>query len=73
LSERIAEVRSKEMALKVTDLDVTGHDLIDNLSISGPQLGEILKYLLDKVIEDPGLNKKLDLLRLAKEYLESKK
>ena len=73
LSERIAEVRSKEMALKVTDLDVTGHDLIDNLSISGPQLGEVLKYLLDKVIEDPGLNKKLDLLRLAKEYLESKK
>jgi len=71
LSERIAIVRSKDMALKVTDLDITGHDLMENLGIIGPKIGEVMKHLLDLVIEEPLYNKKLDLLRLAKEYLES--
>lgn len=71
LGERIAEVRAKEMALKVSDLDITGNDLKDNFSIeSGPKMGEVLRFLLEKVIDDPALNKKIDLLRLAKEYLE---
>jgi tRNA nucleotidyltransferase (CCA-adding enzyme) len=71
LSERIASVRAKEMALKVTDLDITGEDLISNFDLEpGKKVGDVLKYLLDKVIEDPLYNKKLDLLRLAKEYLE---
>jgi len=72
LSERIANVRANEMALKVSDLDITGHDLIENFNISGPVLGKTLEFLLDKVIEEPGLNKNLDLLRLAKEYLNKK-
>ncbi len=70
LSQRIAEVRAKEMALKITDLDITGHDLKDNFEIDGKQLGDVLRYLLDKVIEEPALNKKIDLLRLAEEYID---
>ncbi len=74
LSDRISEVRSKEMALKVTDLDITGTDIQNNFGIQpGPEMGNILKYLLDKVIEDPAYNKKLDLLRFTKEYLEKNK
>lgn len=74
LSQRVAEVRSKEMALKVTDLDISGQDLIDNLSIQpGKQVGEILNYLLELVIDDPLLNKKLDLLRLAQKFLQQVK
>lgn len=72
LSKRIAEVRAKEMALKVSDLDITGEDLIQNFNLqAGPEIGKVLAYLLDKVIEDPAYNKKLDLLRLAEEYLSS--
>lgn len=69
LAERISEVRAKEMVLKITDLDISGNDLKENFGIEGPKLGEVLKYLLDKVIEEPAFNKQLDLLRLANEYL----
>lgn len=72
LAERIADVRAKEMALKVTDLDVTGEDLMRELNIApGPELGETLKHLLDKVIEDPMLNQKQHLLDLAREKLNA--
>jgi poly(A) polymerase/tRNA nucleotidyltransferase (CCA-adding enzyme) len=66
LADRIAEVRAKDMALKVTDLDITGDDLMKELNIPpGPKLGKILVYLLDQVIEDPLLNEKQQLLDLA--------
>lgn len=71
ISTRIAEVSAKEMALKVSDLDISGNDLIDNFNISGPQIGKVLNHLLERVVEDPGLNKKFDLLLIAKEYIAS--
>ncbi|MBE0573495.1 HD domain-containing protein [Candidatus Dojkabacteria bacterium] len=70
ITRRIADVRAKEMALKISDLDITGNDLIENFDIpAGPIVGQTLKFLLEKVIDEPGLNKKVDLLILAKEYL----
>lgn len=70
ITRRIADVRAKEMALKISDLDITGNDLIENFNIpAGPIVGQTLKFLLEKVIDEPGLNKKVDLLILAKEYL----
>ncbi len=70
ITRRIADVRAKEMALKISDLDITGNDLIENFHIpAGPIVGQTLKFLLEKVIDEPGLNKKIDLLILAKEYL----
>ena len=71
ISTRIAEVSAKEMALKVSDLDISGNDLIDNFNLSGPQIGKVLNHLLERVVEDPGLNKKFDLLLIAKEYIAS--
>lgn len=71
LSKRIAEVRSQEMALKVTDLSIKGSDLISNFNLpEGPIIGEVMSYLLERVLDDPALNKPTDLLLLAKEYLE---
>lgn len=71
LSERIADVRAKDMALKVSDLDITGKELMKELGIEpGKLIGNILAYLLDVVIEEPIKNKKEELLVLAKEYLE---
>jgi len=66
LSKRIAEVRAEEMALKVTDLDITGNDLIKELGIEpGKQLGKILEKLLDLVIEEPIKNKRETLVAEA--------
>ncbi len=68
LQDRIAEVRSQDMALKITDLDITGHDL-ENIGIEkGPKMGKILESLLEEVIEDPRLNTKGKLLEMAKNF-----
>lgn len=52
---------------KVTDLDINGNDVMTLLNIKpGPQVGNILKYLLEQVIENPELNKKENLFELIK-------
>lgn len=66
LQARIAEVRQKDMALKVTDLDINGKDL-EKLGIRpGPKMGQILYDLLELVIEDPVLNDKKTLSNIVK-------
>lgn len=72
LQDRISEVRSKDMALKITDLRIRGEDLQAIGIENGPIMGEVLKFLLEKVIEDPNLNDKEQLLTIAKEYLIDK-
>lgn len=73
LAKRVADIRAGEMALKVTDLDITGNDLIQQLNIeAGSILGEILNMLLEKVIDEPILNKKETLLSIATEYIKKK-
>jgi tRNA nucleotidyltransferase (CCA-adding enzyme) len=66
LQERISEVRAKDMVLKITDLDIDGHDLKEIGIEPGPEMGRILAKLLDKVIDDPSLNDKEKLKELAK-------
>ncbi len=72
LQERISEVREKDMALKVTDLDITGEDLIEIGIPRGPEVGKVLNYLLEKVLDDPLLNTKDKLIFLSKEYEKQK-
>lgn len=56
--------------LKIKDLKLTGEDLILELNIKpGKIIGEILNYLLDKILKDPSLNSKEALLALAKQFL----
>ncbi len=66
LQRRISEVRMKDMALKVTDLKVTGEDLVSLGIPMGPKVGLVLKELLELVVENPLLNTKDDLLREAR-------
>ena len=70
LQRRISEVRKQDMALKVTDLAITGEDLMSLGIEKGPKLGEILKELLEMVLDDPLLNSKEKLLEKAKELNE---
>ncbi|MBN2015957.1 HD domain-containing protein [Candidatus Dojkabacteria bacterium] len=67
LQKRIAEVREKDMALKISDLDIDGDDLKKAGIDPGPQMGKILNELLEIVIEDPTMNDKEKLLGVVKE------
>lgn len=51
------------------DLAVDGRDLM-RLGIEGKEVGNLLKILLDLVIDEPELNTKEELIRKAKEHLE---
>jgi len=72
LQRRISEVRKQDMALKVTDLEITGEDLMDIGVEKGPKMGIILNQLLDMVIEDPLLNTKEKLMKKARELAKKK-
>ncbi len=69
LQKHISRVRAQDMALKITDLDINGEDLQGIGIKPGPQMGSVLKRLLDIVIEDPLMNTKEKLLDEAKHML----
>ena len=60
------------MALKITDLKINGEDLEKVGIPKGPQMGILLKQLLDAVIEDPMQNTKENLEKLALELYKTK-
>lgn len=67
LQKRISEVLAQDMALKITDLRVNGDDLTKLGIPKGPEIGSILKQLLELVLDDPMLNTKERLLEKVKE------
>jgi poly(A) polymerase/tRNA nucleotidyltransferase (CCA-adding enzyme) len=69
LQSHISEVLHQDMALKISDLRVTGDDLAQIGIARGPKMGEILESLLDMVIEDPLKNEKEILLEEAKKMM----
>jgi len=71
LKSRARGEMKKEVALAIKDLAVGGLDIMKHLSLDpGPLIGRILRGLLDRVIEDPSLNRRETLLRLAGEIKE---
>ena len=66
LQKRIASIKAKDMVLKITDLDIDGFDLIEIGVKPGPEVGKTLEILLQRVIDDPKLNKKEILLDLTR-------
>lgn len=72
LEERVKALRAQGAAFTTRDLKLDGRVLMSALGLSpGPKLGEILRTLLDRVVDDPALNDRETLLRLAQEYLSS--
>ena len=68
LRERVAEVVSADAALTVKDLAVGGREVMQALAIPpGPAVGRVLEALLERVLDDPGLNTAERLLALARE------
>ena len=59
---------AEDQALSIGDLAVGGREIMIALGIPpGPRVGEILRALLERVIEDPAANQKETLLALARE------
>ncbi|MBC2576533.1 CCA tRNA nucleotidyltransferase [Peptostreptococcus canis] len=50
----------------ISHLQINGRDVIENDIAKGPEIGELLNYLLDYVIKNPKANKKEELLNLAR-------
>lgn len=71
--KRIREILENDEAYKICQLDINGNDLMDLGFDEGPILKEILQYLLERVMEEPSINKKEALKRIAvKRFLRNK-
>ncbi len=67
LRERAERIVEQGAALSTRDLALNGRDLMTELEMPpGPQLGEILRELLERVTEEPSLNEREELLAIAK-------
>ena len=66
LQARIAQLRQKALPLPVTDLALTGTDVMRLLKIGpGPRVGEVLARLLEVVIEEPKKNNPAELTKVV--------
>lgn len=65
LRERIEAILAAKEAFGIADLAVKGGDLMAIGIPSGPQMGALLRELLETVIDDPSLNERGRLLEIA--------
>jgi tRNA nucleotidyltransferase (CCA-adding enzyme) len=66
LAERVRAAVARGSALSVGQLAIDGNDVMQRLGIQpGPLVGEILRKVLDRVLEDPDLNRRETLLELV--------
>ncbi len=70
LKERIEKITEKQNALSLKDLAVNGKDLMTIGIPSGKKIGIILNELFEAVLEDPEMNTRGKLLKLAENYKE---
>lgn len=67
LKRRIATTRERAEALRVEDLAVSGREVMALLGLPpGPRVGEVLRRLLEQVLEDPSRNTQETLLDLCR-------
>jgi poly(A) polymerase/tRNA nucleotidyltransferase (CCA-adding enzyme) len=73
VEKRMEEVLGRDRILSIKDLDVDGEDLKRELGIAeGPQVGVILRFLLETVLDDPRQNDRKKLLVMAKRFYEAR-
>jgi tRNA nucleotidyltransferase (CCA-adding enzyme) len=62
-------LKAEKNCLELKDLVIDGRDLIEMGFKEGREVGRALKFLFEKVLDDPGLNEKHVLTKLAAELL----
>lgn len=65
----VQRVREQGQPQSIRDLAINGKDIIDLGIKPGPQIGQVLQHLTDRVIDDPQMNQRQPLLDAATEYL----
>ncbi|TVQ39243.1 MAG: HD domain-containing protein [Spirochaetaceae bacterium] len=69
LRRRVAAVVQQEQALSIRDLAVNGNDLQREIGIpSGRDMGTVLRFLLESVLDDPAQNERQRLLTIAERF-----
>lgn len=72
MDERTKFILDNKEPLTIKDLNITGTFLMSKLNLKpGKIIGEILNFLLEKVLDDSSLNIETTLLELSKNYLNS--
>lgn len=72
LRERIQKIIEGDSALSVQDLAIGGREVMGILEIPpGPEVGVALEWLLDKVLDEPTLNSRAQLVAFLKSYKET--
>lgn len=67
IQKNYMEIISQNECFSMKDLKINGRDLIDIGVKDGRQIGSILHYILEKVIEDDNINSREKLLDMAAE------
>ncbi len=72
--KRIEDITREDNALKVTDLDINGYDIMQRFGI-GPSkiIGDMLEHMLQRVLDNPDLNQKEKLFSIGEEFLKANK
>jgi len=71
--KRIIEVFNSSKGLSIKDLCINGNDLMEIFSLTpGKSVGDVLHYLLERILEEPELNEKEQLFRISLDYIRSK-
>lgn len=72
LETAVGRVLAAKPPVRLADLAVSGEDLRRELQLEpGPPLGDLLNFLLQAVLDEPDLNQRESLLRLARLRLSS--
>ena len=70
LRERIAELQSQAPPLSIAELAITGQDVLSHFRLPpGPRVGQVLRHLLEQVLDDPRRNEREYLLAEAARVL----
>lgn len=67
LMDEYEEILQDNDCLKMKDLAISGKDLMEAGVSPGEHMGEILKYLLEQVLENPELNNRQQLMGIVRE------
>lgn len=69
MQAEMEQILREKPPLKVQDLAINGHDLIEIGIAPGPAMGKLLNNLLEVVLEDPQKNHRSTLLLLSRRFL----
>jgi putative nucleotidyltransferase with HDIG domain len=72
--KRVKEEIEKKSPFGFKDLAINGADIMKEFKLEeSPEVGRVLRYLLDLVLDDPSLNTKEKLLEISYDFLSQKR